>query len=168
MSRRTLSALVVIDRQCNVLSLTAPEINADALSQPMNARGEIRDDLHGIVRELVAQCERSSDRYAVAFIDDGHFAQVMMLEGPSGRSYALSIERFRNRDSIGRAARRYALTKRETQVLAFILEGANTPEVASAMHIAETTVQGYYKRLLSKTFSRNRPSMVAAVCDWER
>ena len=35
-----------------------------------------------------------------------------------------------------------------------------------ALKIAETTVQGYYKRLLSKTQSRNRPAMVANVLDW--
>jgi DNA-binding CsgD family transcriptional regulator len=47
-----------------------------------------------------------------------------------------------------------------------ILEGANAPETAQALQIAETTVQGYYKRLLIKTKSRNRPAMVANVLDW--
>jgi DNA-binding CsgD family transcriptional regulator len=47
-----------------------------------------------------------------------------------------------------------------------ILEGANATETAQVLKIAETTVQGYYKRLLSKTRSRNRPAMVANVLDW--
>jgi DNA-binding CsgD family transcriptional regulator len=47
-----------------------------------------------------------------------------------------------------------------------ILEGASATETAETLKIAETTVQGYYKRLLSKTNSRNRPAMVANVLDW--
>jgi DNA-binding CsgD family transcriptional regulator len=51
-------------------------------------------------------------------------------------------------------------------VLALLLEGASAGETASALNIAETTAQGYVKRLLSKTNSRNRPAMVATVLDW--
>jgi len=46
------------------------------------------------------------------------------------------------------------------------LDGPDRCLFADALKIAETTVQGYYKRLLSKTQSRNRPAMVANVLDW--
>jgi len=76
------------------------------------------------------------------------------------------VEHFRGGDSLSRATRKYQLTPREIEVLAMILEGASAAETANALKIAETTVQGYYKRLLSKTQSRNRPAMVANVLDW--
>jgi DNA-binding CsgD family transcriptional regulator len=51
-------------------------------------------------------------------------------------------------------------------VLAMIIEGSNAVEMARALQLAETTVQGYFKRLLIKTQSRNRPAMVANVLGW--
>jgi DNA-binding CsgD family transcriptional regulator len=52
-------------------------------------------------------------------------------------------------------------------VLGLILEGQSAIEISQTLKIAETTVQGYYKRLLNKTQSRNRPAMVANVLDWD-
>jgi DNA-binding CsgD family transcriptional regulator len=78
------------------------------------------------------------------------------------------LEPFRSRDTVRVAARRYALTKREHEVLMLILEGANAAEIAGALHISEHTVQGYFKRLLKKTGSRNRAAMVANVLEWSR
>jgi DNA-binding CsgD family transcriptional regulator len=82
--------------------------------------------------------------------------------------FALVLEPFRNRDSVRVAARRYSLTKREHEILTLILEGAIAQEIAAALHISENTVQGYFKRLLKKTNSRNRAAMVANVLEWNR
>jgi DNA-binding NarL/FixJ family response regulator len=81
--------------------------------------------------------------------------------------FAVQLEFFRGGDSLSRAARKYQLTPREIDVLAMILEGASATEIAQTLKIAETTVQGYYKRLLSKTQARNRPAMVANVLGWD-
>lgn len=165
--RRSPPTLVVIDAACRVLfgSFDPAHVGRDAA--PVTVRGNLREDVLNIVRELVQQCDGTADRNAMAYLDSARFARVVALDGPGGRNYALTIEHYRGHNSIERAARRFALTRRETQVLTFILEGASAPEIAAAMHIAETTVQGYHKRLLSKTRSRNRASMVATVCDWE-
>jgi DNA-binding CsgD family transcriptional regulator len=168
LSRRAPATLVLLDAQCNVLCVTRQTGNdPDDYASLIGAHGGLRPELEPFAQALIAKCERTSERHAIAFIDDDRFARVTVLDGNAGRIYALTLEHDRKRDNLGRAARRYALTKRELQVLAFILEGASAHEVAAAMHIAETTVQGYYKRLLSKTQSRNRPAMVASVCEWE-
>jgi DNA-binding CsgD family transcriptional regulator len=128
---------------------------------------KLRVDVDGVVEALIEQCALENVRHSrIAFLDVHRFVRVTRLNGRDGRQYAISVEHFRSADSLSRATRKYQLTPREIDVLAMILEGASASETAHALKIAETTVQGYYKRLLSKTQSRNRPAMVANVLDW--
>jgi DNA-binding CsgD family transcriptional regulator len=167
-SRRSSETLVILDSKCRVLLVTADATSvSNGPGGLLDDRGHLRDDLREVAAELIARCERLSEDSVIAFIDSARFARIVVLDGHLGRSYVFTIEQYRERDSLARAARRFSLTTREVQVLALILEGTSASEVAAALHIAETTVQGYYKRLLQKTQSRNRPSMVATVCDWE-
>lgn len=166
--RRSSETLVILDSKCRVLLVTADTTNEENGPTGLHdGLGNLRDDLREVAAELIARCERLCEESVIAFIDSARFARIVALDGHLGRSYVLTIEQYRERDSLARAARRFSLTTREVQVLALILEGTSASEVAAALHIAETTVQGYYKRLLQKTQSRNRPSMVATVCDWE-
>jgi DNA-binding CsgD family transcriptional regulator len=167
-SRRSSATLVILDSKCRVLMAT-PDAGRDSrdCTALLDRRGHLPKDLSAVAAKLIAQCDRLSEESVIAFIDNARFARIMVLEGHLGRSYVFTIEQYRERDSLARAAQRFSLTTREGQVLALILEGTRASEVAAALHIAETTVQGYYKRLLQKTRSRNRPSMVATVCDWD-
>jgi DNA-binding CsgD family transcriptional regulator len=166
-ARRTPATLVLLDALCRVLSVSRDVASDDKdCGTLIDAQGQLSSELNQVAMELIDRCEQST-AHAIGFIDEARFARITVLDGDGGRFYALTIEYDRRRDNLARAARRYALTKRETEVLAFILDGARAAEVADKMCISETTVQGYFKRLLSKTRSRNRPSMVAAVCDWE-
>ncbi|HMD03339.1 MAG TPA: helix-turn-helix transcriptional regulator, partial [Candidatus Baltobacteraceae bacterium] len=97
-----------------------------------------------------------------AFLSEEHVLRVARLVGEGGPMYVLSVEEDRNRLSLSRAARRHQLTRRETAVLTLILDGSNASEIAATLGISENTVQGYFKRLLSKTGSRNRVAMVAS------
>ena len=81
--------------------------------------------------------------------------------------FVLTVEEDANRKSLSRAVRRYQLTRRETAVLTLILDGLNASEIGGSLTISENTVQGYFKRLLAKTGSRNRVSMVAKILDWQ-
>jgi DNA-binding CsgD family transcriptional regulator len=127
-------------------------------------RGPVDHTVVDLIDFIVDRGERHSP---IAFIDAQRFVRVTRLDGTETSCFAVSIEAFRGGDSLARARRKYQLTKRELDVLRLILEGASAPETARALHIAETTVQVYYKRLLSKTQSRNRPAMVANVLDWQ-
>ncbi len=130
-------------------------------------RKAFRGELAFVVKTLIDGCIQADERHSrVASLDIHRFVRVTRLDGSAGCVFAVSVEHFRGGDSLSRAARKYRLTPREMDVLAMILEGANTTETALALNIAETTVQGYHKRLLSKTQSRNRPAMVANVLDW--
>ncbi len=65
------------------------------------------------------------------------------------------------------AARRFALTKREREVLQLIMRGLQAPDIAADLSISQSTVTGYFKVLLRKTESRNRSEMVAKVLGWD-
>jgi DNA-binding CsgD family transcriptional regulator len=165
-ARRAPTPIVLLDAHGRVLSISRGAAHSVDYESLIDADGALHENFFEVVCDLLARCERSLDHHAIAFIDEARFVRIVMLEG-AGPTYALTIECDRRRDSLARAARRFALTKRETQVLALILKGSSAHEIGAALNITETTVHGYFKRLLSKTQSRNRPSMVAAVCDWE-
>jgi DNA-binding CsgD family transcriptional regulator len=151
--------LIVIDSDCLVI--------LDSIEPHEHELRMLRGDVESVVKSLLDYCLRTSERHSrMAFLDAQRFVRVTRLDGGAGSLFAVSVESFRGGDSLSRATRKYQLTPREIDVLALILEGASATETAETLKIAETTVQGYYKRLLSKTGSRNRPAMVANVLDW--
>jgi DNA-binding CsgD family transcriptional regulator len=159
--------LVIVDRTCQVLLDSIEPSEHELRLILTDDRKSFRGRAHAIVCSLIDDCVEQKLRHTrIAFLDSQRFVRVTRLDGAEEQMFAVSIETFRGGDSLSRAMRKYQLTPRELEVLAMILEGANALETAEALNIAETTVQGYYKRLLSKTGSRNRPAMVANVLDW--
>jgi DNA-binding CsgD family transcriptional regulator len=166
-SKRQRMKLIVVDRERRVLLDSIDPTEHELRLLLSDDRTKLRVDVDGVVESLIDECVREGVRHSrIAFLDPQRFVRVTRLDGPEGHLFAISVEFFRGGDSLSRATRKYQLTPREIDVLAMILEGASAAETAHALKIAETTVQGYYKRLLSKTKSRNRPAMVANVLDW--
>jgi DNA-binding CsgD family transcriptional regulator len=165
--KRERMKLIVVDSEGRVI-LDSIEPNEHELRLLLSDnRKSFRDDAAATVKTLIDSCIREKLRHSrIAFLNAQRFVRVTRLDGSNGSLFAVSVETFRGGDSLSRATRKYQLTPREIEVLALILEGASATETAQALQIAETTVQGYYKRLLSKTQSRNRPAMVANVLDW--
>ncbi len=167
-SQRAELLLIVIDGDGKVV-LDSIKHADPALRLLLNDDGtKLRENLDNVVRRLIDERRgRGEHDSSIAFLDVHRFARLTRLEGRDEELYAVSIEHVRGGDSLSRAARKYSLTRREVDVLALLLEGANASEIAFALCLAETTVQGYVKRLLSKTESRNRPALVANVLDWK-
>jgi DNA-binding CsgD family transcriptional regulator len=165
--RRQRMKLVVIDSECLVILDSIEPHEHELRLLLSDDRSRFRGDVETVVKSLLDHCLRTAERHSrVAFLDAQRFVRVTRLDGGKGSLFAVSVESFRAGDSLSRATRKYQLTPREIDVLALILEGASATETAETLKIAETTVQGYYKRLLMKTGSRNRPAMVANVLDW--
>lgn len=119
------------------------------------------------VRSLIAQRSvGASNESRIIELDRRYVVTLLPLRGASARLIAVRIEPFRRRNALARAAHRFSLTKREVDVLALILGGATSREIAGTLHITETTVQGYSKQLLNKTATRTRAAMVARVLEW--
>jgi DNA-binding CsgD family transcriptional regulator len=160
--------LIIVDKNCCVLLDSIEPHEHELRLLLSDDRKSFRGETKLVVKALIDQCLDENRRHSpLAFVDAHLFVRVTRLDGAEGLIFAVSIEAFRGGDSLSRATRKYQLTPREIEVLALILEGASATETALALQIAETTVQGYYKRLLSKTRSRNRPAMVANVLDWQ-
>ena len=62
-----------------------------------------------------------------------------------------------------RFCRRYALSERETAVVAQAAEGRSTKEVASVLHCSESSVQTYWRRIVKKTKYASRAEVLAAL-----
>ena len=166
-SKRQRMKLIIVDERCTVLLDSIDPTEHELRLLLSDDRKAFRDNVASVVKSLVEYCITKDERHSrVAFLDAQRLVRVTRLDGRDNCLFAVSVEFFRGGDSLSRAARKYRLTPREIDVLGMILEGASAPETALALKIAETTVQGYYKRLLSKTQSRNRPAMVANVLDW--
>lgn len=95
--------------------------------------------------------------------------RVAKLAGRTGGDpiVALQIEHRKQRQSLTSAVKRFKITTREAEVLTAILRGKSSTEIAEEMCIAEATVADYVKRLLRKTFSKNRAELLAKIFDWQ-
>lgn len=169
-SERALPRLIIMDRDFRMV-LASQASRHDKVSPEfvdLEAR-RLRPAIEKVVRDIVASWSDPAHRGANRFglVPPSYIVRVIPLDGDTQRFMAVMIEQIRHRDSLARAAKGYSLSPRETEVLSLILEGASAPEIASLLCLAESTVQSYFKHLLSKTNSRNRPSMVAKVLGWD-
>jgi DNA-binding CsgD family transcriptional regulator len=168
-SKRRVMKLIVVDAEGRVFLDSIDAHEHDLRMLLSDDRSKLRTNVADTTKSLIDHCVRSGERHSrIAFLDAHRSIRVTRLNGTAERPlFAMQLEFFRGGDSLSRAARKYQLTPREIDVLAMILEGASATEIAQTLKIAETTVQGYYKRLLSKTQARNRPAMVANVLGWD-
>jgi DNA-binding CsgD family transcriptional regulator len=90
------------------------------------------------------------------------------LVGPNGFFIGVVIQLFKQPHSLTAAAAQFAMSPREAQVLALLLDGAQIPEVGERLSITASTVQDHIKSLLHKTSSKNRSQMIAKVLGWGR
>jgi DNA-binding NarL/FixJ family response regulator len=167
---RALPRLIIMDRDFRMVlaSRTSRHDNLSPEFVDLEAK-RLRPAIEKVVRDIVASWSDPSQRPANRFgiVPPSYIVRVIPLDGDTQRFMAVMIEQIRHRDSLARAAKGYSLSPRETEVLSLILEGASAPEIASLLCLAESTVQSYFKHLLSKTNSRNRPAMVAKVLGWD-
>jgi DNA-binding CsgD family transcriptional regulator len=163
------AVIIVVDRAMDVvLQPSHPALAYESFETAPVTDGRLAPELEASVREA-ARNWIAGDPHpekSTFSIPPSHIVRAQPLAGSNGNFLALTIEHRRERHALSRARKRFDLTPREQQVLRFILEGAQASEIAAALHIAESTVQGYFKRLLAKTRSRNRASMVALVLEW--
>jgi DNA-binding CsgD family transcriptional regulator len=164
----TYLALVVVDSSAAVrFSFWDGERGEEAGRILCEDRSHLRPEIERLVSTFVAE---NGPDYAVGTrvvrLNDERALRLSPLVGHDETLFALIVETHRHYDSIARAAGRFQLTRRQTEVLALVLEGATAGEIALRLSISEYTAQGYIKSLLGKTASRNRSAMVAKVLEW--
>ncbi len=92
--------------------------------------------------------------------------RIAPLTGPAGPKIGVLVERFRSRNPLRHAADKFAMSSRELEVLALVLKGFGTPQIASSLDIAESTAHDHIKRMMLKTRARNRVELAAKALGW--
>jgi DNA-binding CsgD family transcriptional regulator len=91
---------------------------------------------------------------------------VAPLNGPAGLKIGVLVERFRSRNPLRLAADKFGMSSRELEVLSLVLKGFGTPQIATALDIAESTAHDHIKRMMLKTRARNRVELAAKALGW--
>jgi DNA-binding CsgD family transcriptional regulator len=92
--------------------------------------------------------------------------RVAPLTGPAGPKIGVLVERYRSRNPLRHAAEKFGMSSRELEVLALVLKGFGTPQIATALDIAESTAHDHIKRMMLKTRARNRVELAAKALGW--
>lgn len=92
--------------------------------------------------------------------------RVAPLTGQTGPKIGVLVERYRSRNPLRHAADKFGMSSRELEVLALVLKGFGTPQIASALDIAESTAHDHIKRMMLKTRARNRVELAAKALGW--
>lgn len=89
------------------------------------------------------------------------------LSGPNGEmKISVVVERYRSRNPLRHAQEKFGMSSRELEVLALVLKGFGTPQIAAALDIAESTAHDHIKRMMLKTRARNRVELAAKTLGW--
>ncbi len=92
--------------------------------------------------------------------------RVAPLTGTAGPKIGVLVERYRSRNPLRHAAEKFGMSSRELEVLSLVLKGFGTPQIATALDIAESTAHDHIKRMMLKTRARNRVELAAKALGW--
>lgn len=163
--RRSTPALYIVDEFLNVLHYR---------EDPLERRRDCKMPQGGktlpplIERTVVALLRRTLSTAGTAEVlsaapNRSIVVRLVRLQGNSSAAFAVIADRVKVRAHMDALAQRYKLSARERQVLRLLSRGAKNSEIATQLHIAESTAIFHVKQLLAKTHSRNRTELVSKI-----
>jgi len=164
------SAIVVIDAHAEIKFSYWDRGNGREAKDILCESSEphLRSWLKILVRSFTCTGRSLELHSYVIFRQAGRTLRLLPMAGSEGTLFTLVMEEDPDAAAIARAASRFQLTRRQSEVLELLLGGASAGDVARSLVISEYTAQGYVKTLLEKTDSRNRAAMVAKVLNWKQ
>ncbi|HTD32684.1 MAG TPA: LuxR C-terminal-related transcriptional regulator [Candidatus Elarobacter sp.] len=125
---------------------------------------QLPDDIREILQRLRSAADEEPASSAVGVLSSTQILRLQRLEAFDNRvHYAVFLEKFAVRNSIQRAAERYGLSTRETQVLEGLMMGEGTLEIAGRLRIGVATVHEHIRKIGRKTNVTKRGAIVATV-----
>lgn len=161
-------AVIVLDSQDRIVqSSPGAQARLDQLSSTPGA------DPLTYVQALVSGARRfaagDADRTPRSRIRTGDGVWLVLHAAPLGGlgeragDVVVTIEEARPQEVIDLVAAAFALTAREREVVGSVLRGADTKEIAAAMHVSPYTVQDHLKSIFDKAGVTSRRELVARV-----
>lgn len=125
----------------------------------------VDNELLVISKRLLASLTSTADLSHQVYeeLGSGMILRVVPLAGELGGYLAAFIEDGRNALSV--ASERYNLTKREREILGYILKGFSTPRISRSLFISEGTVGDHVKNIFRKTGTNSRPELVVRILE---
>jgi DNA-binding CsgD family transcriptional regulator len=140
----------IVDGNLRLLSATAGLADAACPSLPPDVRDAARMLLD----------RRRSDEALVSPLPNDAILRLVPCVGPEPL-YAIFVTEARN--PIALAAKRYGFTTREIEVLALLLQGKSTGDIAATMSISHLTVLQHVKNVGQKMGVSKRKEIVATL-----
>ncbi len=160
-------------RRSPALCILRPDLSVetgslDALAVVVERDGTKRLPTRLEARVGAAVADWGSDPAAnppkMALRDDGRSVlRIFPLAAEDGMRIAVMWEPPRREASVLRSAERYALTRREIEILQLLADGFSSAAIAARLSIAESTVNEHVARMMQKTESANRVELVATT-----
>lgn len=150
--------LVVLDKGLKVL---AAEQGTDTLLDgKLQIGGACTETLRKAVEGLAA---RPPDERRSVINTGPSLLHLVGLNGTDGPYYAVFVEHQIEAEQLESSAKRYGLTKRETEVLELIINGKSGSEIAQTLCIRLATVNDHFKSLRRKTDTHSRSAMLVKI-----
>jgi DNA-binding CsgD family transcriptional regulator len=107
---------------------------------------------------VVANCYKLHEPM-IHIVDEDTLLRIIPLETADVACVGIQVESFRRRSSFVNATKAYRLTKRETEILQLVVEGASNAQIAQTLFIAHSTVADI-KKLMQKTQTAKRTRLI--------
>ncbi len=170
-AERATPAQYVLGRDYRVELKWIPAVDGgdDALQNILEISEGLPPVVETAVRQLTASWTEDARTWEVGIAVPLPFMVVRTspLSGPQGEmKISVVVERYRSRNPLRHAQEKFGMSSRELEVLALVLKGFGTPQIAAALDIAESTAHDHIKRMMLKTRARNRVELAAKTLGW--
>jgi len=169
-ARRAAPIAFTIDTKGALLSMVdEPDGEISSLRTHLLPRnGELPAILRPVVAELLERYHSGADASELVCVLPFALVRLAPLRSRMlPAALLVTVEWLRSRASLEVTAAQYSISKRELQVLSAMLRGAAVAEIGAELSISESTVVFHLKRMLKKTFSKNRTELAARMLGWD-
>lgn len=118
-----------------------------------------------VLRDVEEYCResRATGSPNVIAYDNDTVLRIVPLNDVMAGCVAIFVDNFSKRGSVFEAAKRFGLTKRESEVLQLVLSARTNNDIADVLGLAESTVSDHLKSIMRKTNVSKRVELVSKV-----